>query len=66
MKLNTNVYDYPTPISQAQINYIKLLANELENKGKHEIAKEARLYLRRKKVNSQNAVFAINQLMNAL
>tara|TARA_B100000424_G_scaffold267323_1_gene259926 strand:- start:318 stop:548 length:231 start_codon:yes stop_codon:yes gene_type:complete len=66
VKLSTHVYYNSTPISQAQIDFIKTLAKELENKGKHEIAKEARLYLRRKNVNKQNAVFAINKLKNAL
>ena len=60
------VYNDATPLSKAQIKYIKLLAKECENKGNYKIAKEARLYLRRKKATGQNAVNVIYKLKSAL
>ena len=66
MKFDMYVYSDATPLSKSQIRYIKLLAKECENQGNHKIAKEARLYLRRKKATGENAVDVIYKLKDAL
>ena len=60
------LYSDSTPLSKSQIKYIQFLAKKCESQGKHKIAKEAKLYLRRKKATGENAVDAIYKLKDAL
>ena len=66
MKFDMYVYSDSTPLSKSQIKYIKFLAKKCESQVKHKIAKEAKLYLRRKKATGENAVDVIYKLKDAL